>query len=171
MQIKQTLNNPVNHKTASTIITIVVLGALIWGISCYYKNKSNATIPADESTNQEEVVAENKPATTNKPATGGSSVSTVPDMSYSDAIKAYEGRRMQFDQSCVTSPYQHTYKNGTKIMLDNRASVSRTIKIGQTVTVPAYGYKIVTLSANTFPSTILVDCDAKQNVATIIVQQ
>ncbi len=170
MNIKQTLNNRVEKKTAFAIIAIAVVIALIWGISCIRKNKSAEPVLEDVVASQEEVT-ESTPVATKKPTNSGNTAA-APSMSYEEALRVYEGRRIQFDESCIATPFQHTYKNGTSIMLDNRSNQMRSIyDLGQTVNIPAYGFKVITLSATTFPKTLLVDCDSRQNVATIIIQK
>ena len=95
----------------------------------------------------------------------------APAMSYAEALTKYKDRRIQFDQACQATPNSMTFKNGTTIMLDNRASVARNININGPVSIKAYGFKIITLSSNTLPKTILVDCGTGQNVATILIQK
>lgn len=93
-------------------------------------------------------------------------------LSYQQALEKYKDKRIQFDNSCATTPKTVTYKDNTGIMLDNRSAQTRTIKIGSTYTVKGYGFKIVTLPDTYKQSkTILVDCDGQQNVATILVQE
>ncbi|MFM7088427.1 MAG: hypothetical protein ACKOW9_02765 [Candidatus Paceibacterota bacterium] len=97
---------------------------------------------------------------------------TVPaKLSYADALVKYKDARIQFDAECRAVPGNVTYKDGTEIMLDNRAGVSRTITLGSTFTIGAYGFKIVKVTSNVLPYTYLVDCGDKQNVATILVQR
>jgi len=93
--------------------------------------------------------------------------------SYSEAIKQYEGKRIQFDTACQASPTKMVLKAGTTIMLDNRSSVKRIISIGATkYTVIAWGYYIMTpRGTGALPQTILVDCGASQNVATLLIQK
>lgn len=93
-------------------------------------------------------------------------------LSYQQALEKYKDRRIQFDNSCATTPKSVTYKDNTGIMLDNRSAKTRTIKVGETYTVKAYGFKIITLPDTYLKSkTLLVDCDGQQNVATVLVQE
>ena len=98
-------------------------------------------------------------------------VKKVPSISYADALIKYKDARIQLDESCQAFPNSVTYKNGTSIMLDNRAGVARKVKVGAVYDVKAYGFKIVKLERQTLPETLLVDCDQYQNVATILVQK
>ncbi len=96
---------------------------------------------------------------------------TAPKLSYQDAVNKYANTRIQFDDACHATPTNMTYKSGTSIMLDNRAGVSRKIRVGSVYTVPAYDFKIVKVSSTVLPATWLVDCGTSQNVATILIQK
>jgi hypothetical protein len=55
-------------------------------------------------------------------------------------------------------------------MIDNRSEVARTVKVGSSFGIKAWGFEIVKLSSATLPATWYVDCDKSQNVATILIQ-
>ncbi|MFN4181570.1 MAG: hypothetical protein ACK4FA_02660 [Candidatus Paceibacteria bacterium] len=120
-----------------------------------------------------EVVAEAEPAPkTVRRRTPATKETVAPaKMSYADALAKYKDARIQLDAECRAVPNNVTYKDGTEIMLDNRAGVSRTVTLGSTFTIGAYDFKIVKISSNVLPYTYLVDCGDKQNVATILVQR
>lgn len=106
--------------------------------------------------------------------TAGSVKATTPaavTLSYQQALEQYKDKRIQFDNSCASTPKVVTYKDNTGIMLDNRSATTRTIKVGTAYTVKGYGFKIITLPNITTQKTFLVDCDGQQNVATILVQE
>jgi hypothetical protein len=93
-------------------------------------------------------------------------------IAYADALVKYAGKIIQLDNQCqVTNPNSWTFKNGTDIMIDNRASSARTVKIGSTYSVKGYGFKIIKLSSAKLPATWYVDCDGQQNVATVLIQK
>jgi hypothetical protein len=92
-------------------------------------------------------------------------------LSYAQALVKYKNARIQLDDTCQASPRNVTYKNNTNMMIDNRSAVSRTLKIGGSVSVKAWGFKIVNISSTKLPATWLVDCDGSQNVATILIQK
>ena len=93
-------------------------------------------------------------------------------ISYADALIKYADRRIQLDKNCQATPNNVTYKDNTGIMIDNRSSNARTIKVGTTFTMKPYGFKIVVLPDVYLKSkTLLVDCDKYQNVAKILVQE
>ena len=96
---------------------------------------------------------------------------TTTPISYADALVKYKDARIQLNDGCQATPNVMTYKNNTNIMIDNRASVTRTVKVGSIFSVKGYGFKIVRLSSATLPSTWYVDCDKFQNVATILIQK
>lgn len=98
----------------------------------------------------------------------GVSAATI---SYQNALVKYKDARIQLDATCQANPKNVTYKNGTDIMIDNRAPATRAVKVGSTFSVKAWGFKIVKLSSATLPATWLVDCDQSQNVATILIQK
>jgi hypothetical protein len=129
--------------------------------------------PKDGTTPVDQMITTDQVLDTTPVATASSSIKTAPvvTLSYEHALAQYVDKRIQFDSRCQATPSQVTYKNGTSIMLDNRASVARTIKIGNLVVIPAYGFKIIQISSATLPATWLVDCGSSQNVATLVVQK
>lgn len=151
-------------------IVLVVVAIIIFVVM--QNNKDNDDLLENENNIvQEEVVVEENVAG-ELDTTPDKDVATSPaaSLSYEQALIKYKDARLQLDKTCQASPDRMTFKNGTSIMLDNRAPVSRTVKVGSTYTIKAYGFKIIKLSASTFPTNLLVDCDKSQNVATIIVQ-
>jgi hypothetical protein len=100
-----------------------------------------------------------------------SSTPMAATLSYTDALAKYEDVRIQLDDNCRANPNKVTFKNGTSIMIDNRASVARTVTVGSTFSLKAYDFKIVKLSSAVLPVTWYLDCDKSQNVATILIQK
>jgi len=98
-------------------------------------------------------------------------VKSTPAISYKDALIKYKDTRIQLDSRCQATPNNVTYKNNVFIMIDNRSSAARTVKIGSVYSVKAYGFKIIKLSSANLPVTWLMDCDKSQNVATILLQK
>lgn len=92
-------------------------------------------------------------------------------LKYNDALVLYKDKRIQLDGECRATPQNLTFKNGTKIMVDNRSAKIRSIKLGSTMSINPWSFKIVTLSSNTLPATWLLDCDGSQNVATVLIQK
>ncbi|MBI4117237.1 MAG: hypothetical protein HY451_00895 [Parcubacteria group bacterium] len=92
---------------------------------------------------------------------------------YSSLVAQFEGKRIQFDDNCQMIPPSITYKNGTRIMLDNRAGQSRVIVIDNNQFIfPAYSYKLVTLRSRNLPYTVKINkCDDLVNVGQILIQR
>ena len=123
----------------------------------------------------------NKPARVNQVTTEPDSTQDISaqdigagsvSIAYADALIKYADRRIQLDSSCQAHPTNVTYKDNTGIMIDNRSPQTQTIKVGITFTIKPYGFKIVVLPDVYLTSkTLLVDCNQRQNVATILVQE
>lgn len=91
--------------------------------------------------------------------------------SYTQALLTYKDARIQLDSDCRAVPNKVTFKNGTYIMIDNRAAVARTVTVGSTFSIPAYGFKVVDLSSSVLPATWYVSCDNRVKVASILIQK
>jgi hypothetical protein len=139
------------------VVLVIVLALAAFGL---WTAKSNPMIPQNQNNPTE------NPTGTNPPNNN-----EVVPLTYGGALTIYKDYRIQFDAGCKATPSNVTYKNGTDIMLDNRAPVSRRISIGSVYGLEAYGFKIIKLTSSTLPKTFLVDCDTSQNVATILVQR
>jgi hypothetical protein len=97
-----------------------------------------------------------------------------PSLSYTNAVKQYGERRIQFDDHCQAVHNQITVKNNTNFMFDNRSNKKRTIKIdSKAYTIAAYSYRILTFysAPSTLPHTAYISCDAQPNVATVLIQK
>ncbi len=101
---------------------------------------------------------------------GGASI--VMPANYSDALKLYGSRRVQFDMYCQAQPASSTYKNGTYLMLDNRSGDPRIISVNKVqYRLEGYGWKIITLTSKTLPVTWTLDCGAAVGVGKILIQK
>lgn len=110
-----------------------------------------------------------QPSVTPTPTRKTTTVSS--SQTYTQLVKEYEGRRIQFDINCQAIPSNITYKNGTKVMFDNRSGDARVITIGGVqYNFLGYGYKTLTLSSPTLPKTLLLSCGAAVNVGQILLQ-
>ena len=159
-----------NKKTLIGIVLIVVIG---WFIVSSFNTPNGTGTVSETATTTSEATTENGATTTVKrPA--APIVGQPVSLSYQKALELYkDNKRIQISGAdfCQVSPNNVVYKNGTSIMIDNRSSKTRTIKIGTTYTIPGYGFRIVKLSSGTLPATILMDCDQQQNVAKILLQR
>lgn len=99
------------------------------------------------------------------------STAPVSTKSYTELVKEYEGRRIQFDERCQVIPQSPTYKNGTSVMLDNRSAGARSVMVGGTkYDLSAYGYRVITLSSSSLPKELAVSCGSSGNVGKILLQ-
>ena len=114
----------------------------------------------------------NLPAAPAAAAPVPSGIAATVSPSYAAMLTKYHDRRIQFDDACAARPTTVTYKNGTSIMLDNRAAVTRVISFdAKQYNVPPLGYVVVALSSARLPHTYRVDCDAHANVLTVMLQK
>jgi len=145
------------------LVVILVIGAW-WA----YSNKTS--LPGYETQNPASSSPSPTAKTVAKPAVK-KITAPVAAKSYSDAVKEYEGRRIQFDDRCQVTPQNPTYKNGTVVMLDNRSASIRTVVVGGIkYDLGAYDYKIVTLSSSSLPKELVVTCGSSGNVGKILLQ-
>ncbi|HBP27443.1 MAG: hypothetical protein UR25_C0005G0042 [Candidatus Nomurabacteria bacterium GW2011_GWE1_32_28] len=168
-------NENKNNKVVYYVIGVVIVVVLILLVVLNMQTSNETITPNtdDETALESDLTAEDITKISEDTSEGsinvGASVSTI---SYADALIKYADKRIQFDTACQTFPNTVTYKDNTGIMLDNRSSISRTIKVGTNYTVKPWSFKIVVLPNIYLQSkTILVDCDKSQNVATILVQE
>ena len=139
---------------------LVVIVIVIAVVMMKKKNQDNASV----SQNQETVTP---PAPESETSPG-----MIPNLSYTQALAKYGANRIQFKADCQTVPNNVTYKSGTQVMFDNRSATSHTITFkGVKYVIAGYGYRVFTMTASTYPTTVLVDCDGSQNVATILIQR
>ena len=164
-----------HKKAVYVVVAAAAILVMLAGVCWYTKNGSGyMTAYYPEAQNTAGTLTDTKTTTTKTTASAPVPAATL---SYNDALKKYEGRRIQFGTdvygSCLVSPYQNAFKKGMAIMLDNRTAASLKISLdGQAHTLKAYGYKIVTLTATkALPYTISIDCGSGQNNGSILLQQ
>lgn len=99
------------------------------------------------------------------------SVPTPVPKTYTELVKEYVDRRIQFDQNCQMSPNSVTYKNGVSMMLDNRSAETKKITVGGTnYSIGGYGYKIITLSSKNLPNELWFNCNSATNIGRVLLQ-
>jgi len=154
----------------SLAIVLVVVGFIIWVVISSTLitpndngDNTNVSLPAN--------INENKTRTEDTSAGSIHAGVSKSSISYADALLKYENARIQLNSDCQAIPNNMTFKNGTSIMIDNRASFAVAVRAGSVFSIKAYGFKILKLSSKTLPATWLVDCGASQNVATILIQK
>ncbi|MFA5932208.1 MAG: hypothetical protein WC793_02415 [Candidatus Paceibacterota bacterium] len=140
------------------VVLVLVAGFLFWSMK-------KAVAPAVTDSNP--VVEPTEDVTPGSVNTGSPAAS----ISYANALIKYKNARLQLDPTCQASPDKMTFKNGASLMVDNRSSAQRTVKVGSVFSIKAYGFKIIKLSSATLPATWYVDCGKSQNVSTILIQK
>lgn len=143
------------------VVLIVVVGIIFWSMS------SKSTLVVDNGNTTPAVVDSTEDTTPGSVNVGSKAAS----ISYTNALIKYKDARLQLDTTCQASPDKMTFKNNAYLMVDNRSPADRTVKVGSTFNIKAYGFKIVKLSSTTLPATWFVDCDKSQNVSTILIQK
>lgn len=166
-KIKINMNNKTGWGIVVAAIVLVVAGALIymqWG------DKDSAYVAKENGMEEGgEAATSTEPATSTDASNGAAAPAKL---SYAAALKKYGANRIQFDTKCATEQNKLTFKAGTDVMFDNRAGVSRTITFGGTkYAIARYDYRVLRMTARSYPATVLVDCDKQQNVATITIQR
>jgi hypothetical protein len=88
-------------------------------------------------------------------------------LSYQEALALYMGKRIEINEQCYATPNTMTFKNNTKVMIDNSSDTPKILKIGKTTTVKAHGFKIVNLTSTKLPVKMIVDCGPLKGIANI----
>jgi hypothetical protein len=145
------------------IIVVIAIGLVFW--STMKSSTTVAPVAQNDTTSPAIVPTEDTSAGSIDVGAGAVTIA------YADALIKYKGARLQIEQACQASPDKMTFKNNAYMMVDNRASVAHTIKIGSTFSIKAYGFKIIQLSSAKLPVTWLVDCDSSQNVSSILIEK
>jgi type II secretory pathway pseudopilin PulG len=153
----------------------IVIGAVI-ALAAYLSAKDIKKVENDmiqQQAAEQQAAADAAQQQASSGSTSGSTSAPVATkLTYSQAVVKYADRRIQFDSNCVATPVISTFKNNTDVMLDNRAGVRRTITVdGTRHTVEGLDYKIVRMTAKTFPYTIQIDCGNGKNNANIYLQK
>jgi hypothetical protein len=144
----------------------VAVVALVVILGFWLMNKDGDDVDTIKSTDTTDV----EPT---EDVTEGSVNATSPaaSISYQQALIKYKDARIQLSPACQATPNNVTFKDGASLMIDNRSNTAKTVKLGSTFSIKAYGFKIVKLSSSTLPATWLMDCGASQNVATVLIQK
>ena len=153
------------------IVAIVIVLAAA-GVATYLLSRPVATppvstteqIPAQATT--EPAPAPSKPATQPAPSLSVGLLSQ--NLSYSAAINKYPTTRIQFNESCQGSPSAMVVKNGTSIMIDNRADVGKWFTIGGSrFYFNGYAFKIFVIKSAKLPKAVTIDCGTGKNSAVV----
>jgi len=115
----------------------------------------------------------------NEEEQGGNNADNVIDantgakLTYTAAVNLYKDRRIQVSSTCQISPANSVFKVGAVVMLDNRSSTQKVVKLdGTAYALGAYDFKIITLTTSSaLPHTISIDCGTGSNNGQIILQK
>jgi hypothetical protein len=156
----------------AVVIFVVFFAGTYWGVSYFFNNSyQNPQNPNNQNPGAKTAAPANTPVA---PGSKTAPANQGTTLSYSAAIKTYGTRRIQFSVNsagyCTMNPSNPGFKNGTKIMLDNRYSKQLKITVGGVVYyVPAYNFKIITLyTVAAIPHTIKVSCGSGVNNGSIV---
>lgn len=159
------------HKQIYLIMAVVVLVLILFGIYGYQDlqgNKKQAPVTTNVNSQVATTTANSQPVAKPKAPVK----TTAPTLTKGDAVKQYQGRRIQFNGSCQAQPTALVLKTGSSVMLDNASAEKRIIKVGgKSYTIAAYGFTIAILTASKSPATLQIDCGGQYNVAQILLQQ
>lgn len=88
-------------------------------------------------------------------------------MPYTDALANYYGARIELDDACQGKPNNLTFKTGGTLMLDNKSTSDRVIKVGTAIyNLKANSFKIIRLEGN---GSQVIACDQNENAGKVIV--
>jgi hypothetical protein len=155
------------------VIFVAVLLALVLVFILFKVTKGEkAEAPLVDDVPVDQIVPDLKPikkpiiVKKEKPAT------IWPELSYSEEFARYrDGRLVQFDMNCGVLRSRMAIANGSSMMLDNRSNKEQLITIGdQKFTLTPFDFEIFTIKASEIPTTYLIDCNERQNVATLLVE-
>lgn len=148
--------------------TVIIVAVAVVGWALFFKKGGNLYGPS--GTASPTASPGTFPGSGGSVLPGGTPVALNPQ-NYSELVKQYEGRRVEFDERCQMRPNDVTFKNGTVVMFDNRSPQAKTVKVGnQNYSLPAYGYRFLTMSSQTVPLSLQVGCDNVPNVGKILLQ-
>jgi len=171
------------NKNIYIIVVAVALIVVISGISIWLL-LSAKNLPLSEN---EQILIQEQPASpntagqeqTNNSQQASTTQSATQLLSYQDALKIYGGANLRVQLSlnnynvCIVNPANPVFKKGVKVMFDNRINAKTMLYLdGVAYSIPAYGYKIITLTTTKpLPHTMRVDCNKGKNNAQIILQK
>lgn len=163
-------NTMINPKYSIWILVVLgVVALLLWGYYAQIKI-------AEPVSSTEEVVtiastSTPKTSTSTAPKKTQTSTAKPTTLSYEQLVNKYVNQRIQFDAACHANPASLNLRNGSDLMLDNRAPSANTVYVDDVkYALPGYGYKIITLSNKSLPYVVRVDCGSGKNNAEIRLQ-
>jgi len=141
------------NKYRFTIILILAIALVVLG--AVFSNKKVAKAPVEE-TKTEEVVDVKSPIPASTTA-----------LSYTDALKAYDGKTITIGDSCVSVPSERTFAVGTRVLLNNIGKDPILVSLDQkTSTINSYHYATASLKNK---GVFKLTCNSKE-VVTVTVE-
>lgn len=142
----------IKHK----VIIIVALAILAVVFGAISSNNKIAKAPQDKEENTEVVKDETK-----APA-------VVSELSYVDALKAYNGKTLTIGDNCITLPNNPKFKVGTRVLMNNISRIPVTVSLdNKSVTINSYHYATTSLKN---VGEFKLSCNNKE-VLTVVVEQ
>jgi hypothetical protein len=149
---------------------IVIIGVIVVLANMNKTSDEPVTDEAETEVTEEATETADEVAPASVKATLVTAVDPDQALPYTSALSKYADRRISFSTTCQATPAKVTYKSGTKLMIDNRGSVTHQIRIGSALyTIPAYNFAFILLSSDK-AITHTVDCDSNKNVSSISIQ-
>ena len=164
------------NNTSKIVLVIIIMILIIFTLIIWVSNNSIVVTQSPTATSTDlQTTTSTSTADTDVPGTEIGLSTGQSAVAYTDALKIYTNKRIQFSDSmyvkeCQASPTIVTFASGVKFMLDNRMSKILNLHFtnGLTYSIPAYSFEIISLQT---PATYKVDCGSTQNVVTIQIQK
>lgn len=149
-----------SKKLLWVLVAVVVLAGVVW----WSQQPTGTSSPFSYLNGSPSASA--TPLVKKKNATAAKSVTTpaIPtaNSEYGALVNQYSaaGTLLAFDDICRIAPGRIVIKTGTKVMLDNRSSIAKTIRLdNDSFALPAYNYRVILISpAKTLPYDLGIDC-------------
>lgn len=153
-------------KDRKFIIVYIIIVLLVVALLVSYFVSKNIKLSINQPSQDEKKSEKQNSTSTTNDNTGSS-------ISYSQAVQLYANKTIQFDENCSVNPSYASFKQGEKIMLDNRGSKQRSVYLdNQEYIFSAYDFKIINLSTSySLPHTIMINCGSGKNNGRILLQQ
>ncbi len=162
------------------VVALVIIIAIVTTVVIRSKHKAelnNQPVPVGQVT---EVPSSGEPASSTPSAASSTpqaqkqpaQARPAPALTYTQAVKAYQDRRIQFDNACTATPNYLVYKNPVNIMLDNRSNSTKKITVnGQTYQLAAYDFTTIIVNVKNLPQQVKVGCGQLSNAASILMEK
>ncbi len=157
------------------IVLLVAFLIILLGILSVFKDKEKVTpdlsnigtpeINIDNTIKEKELLTQNENKSTI--TTEANSVLNNEAISYSDFIKLYGDKRIQFDEECRATPSSASFTVGDFIILDNRSDKIQAVRfIDDLYALPPLHVRVFELKRQ---GIFDIDCGTLKNVAKITV--